>query len=92
MQLRLDCKRRGYLKRSTLIAEKGRDGPWAPLGSSGLGDRASAKRNEGGLRYILQMQDTFSIQVTNLLLVLFGDLQMAQPVSSGAIRLIRPVN
>jgi hypothetical protein len=41
---------------------------------------------------ILQMQNAFSVQVTNLLLILFGDLQMAQPVGSDAIRLIRPVN
>lgn len=40
----------------------------------------------------LQVKDALSVQVTNLLLVLFGDLQMAQPLSRGAIRLVRPVN
>ena len=35
------------------------------------------------------MQDAFSVQVTNLLLVLIGDLKMAQPIGGSAIRPIR---
>ena len=40
----------------------------------------------------LKVQDAFSVQVTNLLLVLIGDLKMAQPIGGDAIRLIWPVN
>ena len=40
----------------------------------------------------LQVQDAFSVQVTNLLLVLIRDLKMAQPIGGNAIRLIWPVN
>ena len=43
-----------------------------------LGSRAVVEFN-------LQVQDAFSVQVTNFLLILIGDLQMVQPVHSDTV-------
>jgi hypothetical protein len=74
--------------RQALLATKA--GP--TLKNSLVRQQSLSREKEKAASGNLQVQNAFSVQVTNLLLVLFGDLQMAQPVSGGAIRLIRPVN
>jgi hypothetical protein len=50
-----------------------------------IGEESRATRNGAPLNRQLQMQDAFSVQVTNLLLVLIRDLKMAQPIGGNAI-------